>query len=72
MASQLFQNKTQVDVATVLMLLGEATIWKAMWTRMRGRRSHWTHYIYAISPGWAPLAGFTFCGHEWRRADLSI
>jgi hypothetical protein len=59
-SSSMFQNKTQVDVVTVLMLLGEATIWKAIWGRSRSRRIHWTHFIYSISPGWAPLAGSLF------------
>ena len=55
-----FKNTSQIDVATVLMLIGEATIWKAAWSRMRGTRRHWTHYIFAVSPGWTPLAGTLF------------
>lgn len=56
----MFQNKTQADAVTVLMLLGETTIWKAIWGRLRSRRMHWTHFIYSFSPGWAPLAGSLF------------
>jgi hypothetical protein len=56
----LFRNKSQVDVVTVLMLLGEATIWKAIWGRLRSCRSHWKHWIFAISPGWTPLAASLF------------
>lgn len=60
MVSNMFQNTSQLDVTTVLMLIGEATIWKAVWTRMRGRQAHWTHYLFAVSPGWTPLAGTLF------------
>jgi hypothetical protein len=56
----MFPNKSQVDVATVLMLLGEATIWKVIWCRLRSRRVHWTHFVHSIAPGWAPLAGSLF------------
>ncbi|KAL9615731.1 MAG: hypothetical protein Q9160_009304 [Pyrenula sp. 1 TL-2023] len=56
----LFQERTQIDVTAILLLLGEATIWKAIWTRMRGQRTHWTHYIFAISPEWTALAGTLF------------
>jgi hypothetical protein len=56
-ASHLFQNTLQIDVATVLLLLGEGVIWKLIWSRCRSRRQHWKHWIFAISPGWTPLAG---------------
>jgi len=56
----LFQNRSQVDAVSVLMLLGEATIWKAIWGRFRSRRSHWRQWIFAISPGWTPLAATLF------------
>ncbi|MCJ1386570.1 hypothetical protein MMC17_009696 [Xylographa soralifera] len=52
----LFANTSQVDVATVLMLLGEGAIWKAIWARNRSQRSHFRKWIFAISPGWTPLA----------------
>ena len=56
----LFENRSQVDVVTVLMLLGEATIWKAIWGRFRSRRYHWRQWVFAISPGWTPLAASLF------------
>jgi hypothetical protein len=56
----LFRNRSQVDVVTVLMLLGEATVWKAIWGRFRSRRTHWKQWIFAISPGWTPLAASLF------------
>jgi len=52
----MFQNKTQVDVVAVLMLLGESTIWKIIWSRLRSQRRHLTNFVFSISPGWAPLA----------------
>ncbi|MCJ1327322.1 hypothetical protein MMC10_003990 [Thelotrema lepadinum] len=52
----MFRNQTQTDVTTVLMLLGESTIWQAIWMRFRSRRCHWKHWVFAVSPGWAPLA----------------
>ena len=56
----MFQNQLQTDVTTILMLLGESTIWKAIWTRFRSRRCHWKHWVFAVSPGWAPLAATLF------------
>ena len=57
-ASGLFEGKAQVDVVTVLMLLGEAAIWKVIWGRFRSRRVHWKIWLFAVSPGgrlWQPL-----------------
>ena len=45
-----------MDVVTVLMLLGEAAIWKVIWARFRSRRVHWKHWVFAVSPGWTTLA----------------
>src|SRR6266498_3554245 len=56
----LFQNRSQVDAVSVLVLLGEATVWKAIWGRFRSRRAHWRHWVFAISPGWTPLAASLF------------
>ncbi|KAL8797880.1 MAG: hypothetical protein Q9195_000232 [Heterodermia aff. obscurata] len=58
--AKLFQGKAQVDVVTVLMLLGEAAIWKVIWGRFRSRRMHWKHWVFAISPGWTTLAASLF------------
>jgi hypothetical protein len=58
----MFQNKTQVDVLAILMLLGEASLWRVLWSRLRSRRAHWSHFMFAASPGWAPLAGSLFAG----------
>ena len=58
--STLFQGKAQVDVVTVLMLLGEAAIWKVIWGRFRSRRVHWKHWIFAVSPGWTSLTASLF------------
>ena len=35
-------------------------IWKAIWTRFRSQRTRWQHWIFAVSPGWAPLAATLF------------
>ncbi|MCJ1460599.1 hypothetical protein MMC28_010981 [Mycoblastus sanguinarius] len=59
-ARSLFQGQGQVDAVTVLMLLGEATIWKTIWGRFRSKRSHWRQWAFAISPGWTPLAASLF------------
>jgi hypothetical protein len=56
----LFQGKAQVDVLTVLMLLGEDAIWRVIWGRFRSRRSHWKQWVFAISPGWTTLAASLF------------
>ena len=56
----IFQGQAQIDAVTVLMLLGEATIWKTIWARFRSKRSHWRQRIFAISPGWTPLAATLF------------
>ena len=56
----LFSRTAQTDVIAVLMLLGEATMWKAAWERVRARRWHWTQWVFAVSPGWAPLAATLF------------
>lgn len=53
----LFQNTAQIDVVTLLLLLGENAIWKVVWSRFQSRRSHLTHWLFAVSPGWTPLAG---------------
>jgi hypothetical protein len=53
----LFQNTAQIDVVTLLLLLGENAIWKVVWSRFQCRRAHWTHWLFAVSPGWTPLAG---------------
>ncbi len=58
--SRSFQGQAQIDVVTVLMLLGEATVWKLIWGRFRSNRSHWPQWIFAISPGWTPLAASLF------------
>ena len=55
-----FQNSSQTDVIAVLMLIGEATVWRAIWSRFRFRRTHWRHWVFALSPGWAPLAANLF------------
>jgi hypothetical protein len=68
----LFQVKNQIDVTTLLMLLGEATIWKAIWTRMRGQRTHWTHYIFTVSPGWTTLAGTLFASMDGGIQPLNL
>lgn len=52
----MFQNKAQVDVVAVLMLLVESTIWKIIWSRLRSQRRNLTDLIFSILPGWAPLA----------------
>ena len=59
MTDSLFSRTMQTDVIAVLMLLGESTLWKAVWERVRSRRCHWRHWVFAISPGWAPLAAST-------------
>ncbi|KFY90295.1 hypothetical protein V498_06061 [Pseudogymnoascus sp. VKM F-4517 (FW-2822)] len=55
-----FEDKSQLDVITVLLLLGEATIWKAIWSRFRSTRSTWEQWIFSVSPGWTPLAASIF------------
>lgn len=57
---KVFPNKGQIDVIAILMILGESTLWKAIWSRFRSRRAHWSRWIFAISPGWAPLASTLF------------
>ena len=56
----LFRGNPQVDVVTVLMLLGEEAIWKVIWGRFRSRRIHWKQWVFAVSPGWTPLAASLF------------
>lgn len=56
----MFEDKSNLDVTSVLMLLGEATIWKVVWSRFRSSRSHWKQWLFPISPGWTPLAGSLF------------
>ena len=56
----MFDNRSQIDVVSVLLLLGEATIWKAVWSRFRFRRSPWKQWLFAVAPGWAPFAGTVF------------
>lgn len=55
-----FQDKSQLDVISVILLLGEATIWKAIWSRFRSTRSTWKQWIFSVSPGWTPLAASIF------------
>ncbi|RDW71636.1 hypothetical protein BP6252_08199 [Coleophoma cylindrospora] len=54
--NKMFQGSSQVDAVSLLLLLGEAMVWKAVWGRYRSRRYHWKQWVFAISPGWAPLA----------------
>ncbi len=56
----MFDEKTQIDVFTILLLLGEAAIWNALWCRFRTTRLHWRQWIFAVSPGWAPIAMTVF------------
>ena len=56
----LFSRTSQTDVVAVLMLLGEATMWRALWERLRARHGHWRQWVFAVSPGWAPLAATLF------------
>jgi hypothetical protein len=56
----MFEDRSNLDVTSVLMLLGEATIWKVVWSRFRSRRTHWKQWLFPISPGWTPLAGSLF------------
>ena len=67
-----FQNKLQLDVVTVLLLLGETTIWKIIWTRFRFRRSSWKQRLYAIAPGWAPMAGSVFASMQAARGPSNL
>lgn len=60
MVRGLFQHQSQTDVIAVLMLLGEAVVWKAIWTRFRSQRTRWQHWVFAVSPGWAPLTATLF------------
>ena len=60
LGSGLFPGGAQVDVVTVLMLLGEAAIGKVIWARFRSRRVHWKHWVFAVSPGWTTLAASLF------------
>ena len=72
MDQPLFRDKMQFDVTTVLLLLGEATIWKTIWTRFRFRRCHWKQWIFAIAPGWAPLAGSIFAAMQSSRGPANL
>jgi hypothetical protein len=72
LAMPIFQQKMQFDVVTVLLLLGEATIWKSVWTRFRFRRCHWKQWIFAIAPGWAPLAGSVFAAMQGSRGSPNL
>ena len=72
LAVPIFQQKMQFDVVTVLLLLGEATIWKSIWTRFRFRRCHWKQWIFAIAPGWAPLAGSIFAAMQGSRGPPNL
>lgn len=72
LAMPIFQQKMQFDVVTVLLLLGEATIWKSIWTRFRFRRCHWKQWIFAIAPGWAPLAGSVFAAMQGSRGPPNL
>ena len=56
----MFEDRSNLDVTSVLMLLGEATIWKVVWSRFRSCRTHWKQWLFPISPGWTPLAGSLF------------
>jgi hypothetical protein len=56
----MYEDRSNLDVISVLMLLGEATIWKVVWSRFRSRRTHWKQWLFPISPGWTPLAGSLF------------
>ncbi|KAK4447246.1 hypothetical protein QBC34DRAFT_410167 [Podospora aff. communis PSN243] len=67
-----FQDKTQFDIITVLLLLGEASIWRVIWSRFRFRRLHWTQWIFAISPGWAPLAASVFSTLQGSRGPPNL
>jgi hypothetical protein len=58
----MLQNKTEVDVLTILMLLGEASLWRVLWSRLRSRRAHCSHFMFAASLGWAPLPSSLFAG----------
>ena len=68
----LFQHKSQLDVITILLVLGEATIWKAIWSRRRFTRTHWTHWVFAVSPGWTPLAASIFAAIDGTRGPPNL
>jgi hypothetical protein len=72
LAMPIFQQKMQFDVVTVLLLLDEATIWKSVWTRSRFRRCHLKQWIFAIAPGWAPLAGSVFAAMQGSREPPNL
>lgn len=67
-----FANKTEFDIITVLLLLGESVIWKVVWSRFRFKRRHWRQWIFAISPGWAPLAATVFTGLQTSRGPPNL
>lgn len=58
--NNMFDDTSNLDVTSVLMVLGEATIWKVVWSRFRSRRTHWKQWVFPVSPGWTPLAGTLF------------
>lgn len=68
----LFNARTQFDVITVLLLLGESTIWKVIWTRFRFRRSHWKQWVYPISPGWTLLVSSLFAAMQSTRGPPNV
>jgi hypothetical protein len=72
LAMPIFQQKMQFDVVTVLLLLGEATIWKSVWTKFRFHRCHRKRWIFAIAPGWAPLAGSLFAAMQGSRGPPNL
>ncbi|KAF1920599.1 hypothetical protein BDU57DRAFT_508983 [Ampelomyces quisqualis] len=67
-----FDSKSQFDVVTVLLLLGESTIWKVIWTRFRFRRCHWRQWVYPISPGWTLLASSLFTALQSSRGPPNV
>lgn len=68
----MFEATMNLDVTTILLLLGESTIWTAVWSRFRFRRWHWTHMVFATSLGWAPLAATVFASMEGRRGPPNL
>lgn len=67
-----FSARSQFDVVTVLLLLGESTIWRVIWTRFRFRRCHWKQWVYPVSPGWTLLVGSLFTALQSSRGPPNV
>lgn len=69
---QIFDITFAFDVVGILLLLGESTIWAAIWSRHRFQQRHWSHFIFPASLGWAPLAGTVFARMQGSRGPPNL